>query len=209
MDKNPTLNHIKSVFSSHIPTAEGVSRFNSVMATLMEIDGVLHFVYTKRALTLKHQPGDICFPGGRREKGETSLEAAIRETEEELGIKKENIRLLGQSDYIVTMFNTLITPYVGILEGVKLEDLKPNTDEVDKIFAVPISFFKEHRPIKSSIILKQVFPDDFPLELIYNGENYGWGKAYVPELFYVYEGETIWGLTARITDNILKILEKH
>ncbi len=207
--KNLSPNDIKKIFDNYTPTAEGVNRRNSIMATLIEVDGKLHFLYTKRALTLKHQPGDVCFPGGRQEEDETALEAAIRETEEELGISRENIKILGQCDFLVTMFNTMVTPYIGLIEGVKLEDLHPNPDEVDKIFIVPIEFFKEEEPIKSTLILKQVFPDDFPLHLIYDGVNYHWGKAYVPELFFVYDGETIWGLTARITNNICEILEAY
>jgi len=207
--KNLRPDDIKKAFKDHIPSAEGVTRNNSIMATLIEIDGKLHFVYTKRALTLKHQPGDICFPGGRQEKGETAKEAAIRETIEELGIEEKNINILGESDFIVTMFNTKVTPFVGILTDISLNDLKPNPGEVDKIFAVPVEFFKETEPIKTELSLKQTFPEDFPVDLIYNGENYPWGKAYVPQLFYVYEGETIWGLTARITNNICDIIEKY
>ena len=206
--KNLSAEKIKKAFSVHVPSAQGVTRNNSIMATLIEIDGKLHFLYTKRALTMKHQPGDVCFPGGRQEKGETALEAAIRETEEELGISRENIIVLGESDYIVTMFNTKVTPFVGLITGITLDELKPNPDEVDKVFAVPVEFFRETTPIKTELSLKQTFPEDFPIDLIYNGKNYPWGKAYVPQLFYVYEGETIWGLTGRITNNICEIIEK-
>lgn len=200
---------IKKVFTTYSPTAEGVKRYNSIMATLIEIEGNLHFLFTKRALTLKNQPGDVCFPGGRQEANETAVEAAIRETEEELGISRSNIKVLGQPDFIATMFNTLVTPFIGLITGVTIEDMRPNPDEVDKIIAVPLTFFKENTPIKSHLSLKQIFADDFPIDLIYNGRNYSWGKAYVPELFYVYEGETIWGLTARIANNICEIIEKY
>ncbi|MBE6008744.1 MAG: CoA pyrophosphatase [Lachnospiraceae bacterium] len=207
--KNLNPEDIKKAFDNHIPSPEGVHRNNSIMATLIEIDGKLHFLYTKRALTMKHQPGDVCFPGGRQEDGETAMEAAIRETEEELGISRENITVLGESDFIVTMFNTKVTPFVGLLTDITLDELKPNPGEVDKIFAVPVDFFRETEPIKTELSLKQDFPEDFPIDLIYNGRNYPWGKAYVPQLFYVYEGETIWGLTARITNNICEIIEKN
>lgn len=205
--KNINPDDIETVFRRHIPTAEGVHRHNSIMASLIYDNDKLCFLYTKRALTLKHQPGDICFPGGRQEEGETAVEAAIRETEEELGISRDKIRVLGQADFIVTMFNTLVTPYIGLITGVSAADLKFNTDEVDKVFTVPIEFFKEQKPIKSRLLLKQVFPDDFPIDLIYNGKNYKWGNAYAPELFYVYNGETIWGMTARITNNICGIID--
>ena len=201
-------NDIQKILKHHIPTAEGVHCCNSIMASLIYDNNKLCFLYTKRALTLKHQPGDVCFPGGRQENGETAIEAAIRETEEELGISRSNIRVLGQADFIVTMFNTLVTPYVGIITGVTVDELKVNPDEVDKVFTVPVEFFKENVPIESQLLFKQTFSDNFPIDLIYNGQNYNWGKAYVPELFYVYGGETIWGLTARITANICGIIER-
>ena len=106
------------------------------------------------------------------------------------------------------MFNTLVTPYVGLITGVTVDELRVNPDEVDKVFTVPVEFFKEQEPIVSQLLFKQTFSDNFPVDLIYNGQNYNWGKAYVPELFYVYGGETIWGLTARITANICGIIER-
>ena len=118
---------------------------------------------------MKHQPGDVCFPGGRQEKGETALEAAIRETEEELGISRDNIVVLGESDYIVTMFNTKVTPFVGLITGITIDELKPNPDEVDKVFAVPVEFFKETTPIKTELSLKQTFPCPFPTKILFFG----------------------------------------
>ena len=198
---------ISYALSKHFPRPEGNYIHSSVMALLIYINGELNLIFTKRADSLS-QPGDICFPGGRRNMGETTLEAAYREVYEEIGVKKENIILLGQPDYPITPFNMIITPYVGLIDGISLEDIKPQTEEVAEIFTVPLNFFMTEKPLETYIDFNVSYGDNFPIDLIEGGENYKWRRSRMPQLFYLYNGKVIWGLTARITSNICKIIKE-
>ena len=73
-------------------------KFFSVTIPLIETEEGLSMVFEVRAAGLKTQPGDICFPGGRMEEGETALQCALRELKEETGISPSDLRVLGQFD---------------------------------------------------------------------------------------------------------------
>jgi len=196
---------IEKTFKNRIPGPQGVTDKFAVMALITEKSGVPCFIYEKRALTLNRQPGEICFPGGRMEPGESPLNAAVRETCEELGISEKNIRVLGQADFVLTFYNTQIFPFVGVLEGVKTEDIVVSPAEVDKIFTVPLDLFAQKPERRSQLTFSMAFPPDFPFELIPRGKEYRWGKPReYSELFYEFGGEIIWGLTARISMDIYK-----
>ena len=202
-----TSEKIKALLDLHEPEPEGIYFKNSVLVPLIYIDGELNVLFTQRSLELKKQPGDICFPGGRHEKGETKLETALRETTEELGIAKENIRLLGATDFIITPFGTYITPFIGVIENTDVHEIRFSKAEVNKLVPIPLCFFMENPPAVHYISFKLDIPDDFPFHLIQGGRNYGWGKMpKVPELFYVYKDEIIWGITARIMNHMVHML---
>ena len=202
-----TLKQLEEKFKGRIAEPDGVIQRYAVLALMTEIDGVMHFVFEKRASELIRQPGEICFPGGRIEKGETHLETAIRETVEELGISPEKIKILGEADYIATFYDTVIFPFVGFVDRGILENLTLSTHEVEKVFTVPANFFE--RPFQENqIFMDMHFPNDFPFDLIPNGENYKWGTPMnYDEIFYKYEDDVIWGLTARIVRSILRVMK--
>jgi len=204
---NLTPELIKQIFETHIPEPEGIYFKNSVLVPLIYLDGELNLLFTQRSLELKKQPGDICFPGGRHEKGESKLETALRETHEELGISEKNIRILGTPNFIISSFGAYITPFIGFIEKIQLEDIKYNPTEVYKLIPVPLSFFMENPPAIHFVSLKLEVPEDFPFELIHGGRDYGWSKVpKIPELFYVYKESIIWGITARIVNHVVKML---
>ena len=89
------LSIIKEQLQEYIPSIIGVKQSYAVLLPLIEVNGELHILYEVRASHIS-QPGDVAFPGGKIEPGETSAEAALRETEEELGIPANNIQLLGE-----------------------------------------------------------------------------------------------------------------
>lgn len=204
-----TTDTIKDILTLRTPKPEGIYVYNSVLLLLFEIEGQLEVLFTKRALTLKHQPGDICLPGGHTEKEETPLETAIRETYEETGIKRENIDILGSVDIIITPYGRIITPFVGVVRGIDVGEINYNKDEVDSVFTVPLRFFINTVPEKYYLSYMPILPEDFPYDRIVGGKEYTWGKPKISELFYDYKGITIWGLTARIVKNFCRILQKH
>ncbi len=202
-------NKIKNIFSNYLPQIEGTYLKSSVMVLLFEKEDGFHVLFNKRSFKLKHQPGDICFPGGRQEENETPIETAYREVYEELGINRSNIEIIGKSDTIVTTGRGVITPFIGIVKNINIEDVKYSTDEVENIFTVPLSFFFETQPDVYSMSFEPILPDNFPYHLIVNGENYKFVKTSVTHFFYKYKDYVIWGITAKIISNIIDIIKKE
>lgn len=199
---------IQHKLDAHTPAPEGVLTYSSVLMPIFKTENGYEFLFCKRSMSLKHQPGDICVPGGRRENNETPLETALRETCEEIGVCSENIEILGETDFVVTAYGSVITPFVGLIHGVSPSDIIINKDEVDEIFLVPLSFFMNTEPEIHYVNIKFDIPDDFPFEHIVGGRNYPWSVGNQPELFYFYDKYVIWGFTARIVNNLCKILGK-
>lgn len=180
---------------------------SSVMALLIITNQKTELLFTQRALTLNKQPGEVCFPGGKQENNETPLETALRETQEEININYKNIKLIGQLDHFITPFGAFITPFIGYIENINLENIEYNHMEVEKIFTVPIDFFIKTTPKKGVITFKPHFSDNFPFEMINSGKNYKWSYPEYEQYFYNYKSNIIWGVTARITRYICSILK--
>lgn len=179
--------------------------YSSVMILLFCINNDIHMLFTKRAEHLIHQPGDISFPGGRKENNETPLETALRETHEELGISPEQIRILGNTDIVLTTFGVIITPFVGFVSDVDINDIHFSKEEVAEIFTVPITFFKQTQPEIHYLYFSPYTKDDFPYERIHKGKEYPFARPKIPELFYQYEQYTIWGITAQIANHAVAL----
>src|SRR5690554_6004736 len=89
---------------------------SSVLLLLYEEDERIFICLIKRPVTMKHHAGQVAFPGGRIEPGETALETALRETWEEVGVLPEKIEVLGQlSELFVDVSGFLIRPFAGWL----------------------------------------------------------------------------------------------
>ncbi|MDD4593268.1 MAG: CoA pyrophosphatase [Parabacteroides sp.] len=196
------------IFKNRMPTSLSDYRFYSVLMPLVKKEEELHLLYEVRSDTLKIQPGEICFPGGRVEEGESPKECAIRESCEELNISPEQIKYIAQLDYIHTYSGFTMYPFLGTIDYDVVKGMKVNQDEVKEIFLVPLSFLLETEP---EIYTFDVLPkgiESFPYEKI-NRKDYKWrkGKSVVP--IYQYKNRHIWGLTARITHHVIKILKEE
>ncbi|KZL88840.1 NUDIX hydrolase [Clostridium magnum] len=199
------INEIKKTFGNRDPEIIGQLRKNAVMILLCEEDGKTSIVFEVRAFCLRQQPGDICLPGGKVEKGESPEVASIRETTEELNLKIDDIEFIGSMDYVVTPYNFIIYPFIGKLNK---REIFPNRDEVDHIFKVPIEFFIENTPEFYEISLMPDPGEGFPYHLIRNGKDYKFRIGKVPEYFYRYKDYVIWGFTALIIKNFIEVLRK-
>ncbi|MBR5122542.1 MAG: CoA pyrophosphatase [Anaerotignum sp.] len=202
------LKKVTSIFAEHKEEPIWKLRFFAIMPLLTEIDGELHFILNKRAAGV-NQPGDICFPGGHQEKGETLQETALRETEEEIGIPRDKIQVLGKSDFMLTVYRGMIQPFVGFVPYEIFKDAKPNPEEVELIFTVPLKFFLETEPDKHDTVWKVIESETFPYHRIEGGKNYPFSKGKTTQLFYEYDGHTIWGFTAQVIRNIVDILKEN
>ncbi|ERK31469.1 NUDIX hydrolase [Clostridium intestinale] len=197
---------IKTLLQNRVPTEIGSYKRSSVIILLYEENDEIYLILEKRALNLRHQPGDICLPGGKIEEGESPIEAAIRETVEELGIDKEDLEVYSAVDYLITPFSVIMYPFVA-----KIKELKDtySKDEVDSLIKIPLKFLMENEPIYHEGELIVDRGEDFPYDLIRGGEGYKFSKCMYPTYFYVWEDEVVWGHTARIIYEFIKILKKN
>jgi 8-oxo-dGTP pyrophosphatase MutT (NUDIX family) len=124
------------------------------LAPLVRVDGQTHLLFEVRALHMRRQPGEVCFPGGRIEQGETPLECAVRETTEELGVSRERIRVVGSIGLIYTWLNEPVDVVLGEILDFETGKLETNPDEVHETFTVPFEYFMERAPKDSYTVEK-------------------------------------------------------
>lgn len=178
----------------------------AVLVPLINISGVTYLIFEKRSNKLKRQPGEICFPGGKLEENETMQECAVRETEEELLIFKNQIQVLGPGDVYISPFNLMVHPFIAVIRD--YEDTF-STDEVDEIIKVPIDFFLSRQPERFESKLVNEPPEDLPYEWIPGGVKYPWAKGTHELLFYQYEDIIIWGMTAHIAKSSVDLMAEY
>tara|TARA_B100001013_G_scaffold313294_1_gene219301 strand:+ start:2256 stop:2882 length:627 start_codon:yes stop_codon:yes gene_type:complete len=139
-------------------------------------------IYTLRSNKVSSHQGEVSFPGGMKEDSDFSLSVtALRESQEEIGLPKECVRILGSLDTMVSRFNISVTPFVGVIP--KNIELNTSSEEIQACFKVPLSFLLEDKRYRND-------------EINRNGETF-----YMPA--YKYSSYVIWGLTAMITVNFL------
>ena len=178
-------------------------RRSSVLIPLIKNGNDYELLFEVRSARLGRQPGDSCFPGGGIKDGETPMAAAIRETCEELFVQPENIEILFENDVFYNT-DTVVYPFAAFLKDYNGSF---SEREVSEVFTVPLSYFIENDPVLYESEIIRVPQKDFPFDLIAGGRDYKWPLRKDKELFYIYEGHTIWGITARITNAFVKLLK--
>lgn len=145
---------------------------------------------------LVKQPGEVCFPGGRAESGESVIDAAIRETCEELGIRPEEIEVISELEPLTMGDGREVYPVSARLHIKDIESLTLSEDEVAEVFRLPVKWLEEHPPVHYDLAAApdEELPDKLLGYLSHYGEYRKTGKTD----YYEYEGHGIWGLTARI-----------
>lgn len=109
-----------------------------VLVLLQNIDSHWHVYLTKRSSALKHHPGQIAFPGGKRDEGDADITAtALREACEEIGLPLDTTRVAGHLPSHETVTGFKITPVVALLDT--SFEIKPERGEVDEVFTVPLA----------------------------------------------------------------------
>lgn len=147
-----------------------------------EEDASLSVLLTRRSWNLRTHKGEVSFPGGRTEPGETPAQAAVREAHEEVGLAPSTVEQLGELDHLTTVTRrAYIVPVVGLLPG--RPDLVVNTDEVDAALLVPLS----------ELLAPEVFRE----------ERWGTGEWSRPVYFFELQGDTVWGATAALLRQLL------
>ena len=184
-----TISHKKMLPPNRVlkvtPAEKNLVKQSSVLLLLFIENDELTACLIKRPLHMKHHAGQIALPGGRIEKDETAIETALRETFEEIGIKSNEIEILGSlSEFYVEVSKFQINPFVGWLH--KKPKFEIDHNEVEKTILFPIKNFKA--PF-SEVELNTVS-----------------GKLKVPCIKF--NGEIIWGATAMILSEFSDILEQ-
>lgn len=176
-----------------IVESDPAARGSAVLACVWEEEGPgpggqreVHLLLTRRSTGLRSHSGEVSFPGGRRDPGETLLEAALREAVEEVALDVSGIEVLGELDHLMTITSgSFIVPYVAVLPG-RPEGLRPNPGEVDAVLFVPFG--------------------ELLLEEVYREERWSWaGDVVVDRRIFFFElvGDTLWGATGAMVRQLL------
>ena len=140
-------------------------------------------IYTQRSSHLSTHSGEVSFPGGKTEDGDSSLfDTALRESNEEMSLNRADVTMLGKLDYLISRHKIEVNPFIATVD--KAQNLQPN-EEIQEIFTVPLSFLLDPNNIKRESIERQGSVWEVPTWKLKN--------------------QKIWGLTAMITVNFLNI----
>ncbi len=158
----------------------------AILVPIFERSGIPYLLLTKRTETVEHHKGQISFPGGGEEPGDTDLLAtALREAHEELGLPPTSVEVWGRLDETETVVSGFaITPFVGFIPPPT--GLRPNPNEIDEIVTVPLEVFLD----PANVRIERLVRDGREVEL----------------LFYDYSPHVIWGVTARIISGMVRLL---
>ena len=179
----------------------------AVLVPLVKNKSGVGILFEERSKQLTWQPGDVCFPGGKRDKVDKNLaQTAIRETCEELGVSPDNVNIYGELDYLVTHLGPILHPYVGSIHD--LNEINPNKDEVERVFVVPLKVLLEQEPRKIRMQLANKAPKDFPYDLLPEYPKARNRRKGYDVYFYSYKGHVIWGMTARVLHGFLERFKK-
>lgn len=162
------------------------SKLAAVLVPVVVRPTGLNILFTKRAMHLRHHPGQVSFPGGKFDESDNNLlETALRETHEEIGLLRKHITPLGWLPSLHTISNFTVHPLVSLIK--EPNKLIINKDEVDSVFEAPMAYFmsrENHHIIRPS-----------------------WHKELHRVHFMPYQEQLIWGATANILDKFITHFE--
>ena len=185
--RHPTLDQVRVALEQgpeprRSPVEGLTSRYSAVLAPIYEHDGEAHVVLTRRAWHMRSHTGEVSFPGGKQEPGETPWQTALREAHEEVALDPASVEQAGELHHLATVTSrSSIVPYVGVLPG--RPRLVPNPDEVDAILHVPLADLLDPEA--------------------YRQERWGLPGIDRPIHFFEIVGDTIWGATASMLVDLL------
>ncbi|MSQ25503.1 MAG: CoA pyrophosphatase [Dehalococcoidia bacterium] len=181
-----SVSHLLAVRRRRTIAPQGRPRA-AVLLALYGPDADPRLLYTVRSFQVEHHKGEISFPGGAIDPGDTTVEdAALREAFEEIGLAQQDVSVLGQLDDIVTISNFVVTPVVGRLARHPY-DFTLHTREVARLLEVPLSHLLDPASVQSQALgpEKRIFPR------------------------FTFGADVIWGATARITHDFLDMLRQQ
>jgi len=185
------------VGASSIVESEGTVQPSAVLAPFYELDGELHVILTRRSWDLRSHTGEVSFPGGRVELGESVREAALREAHEEIRLDPATVEILGELDHLMTVTSrSFIVPHVALLPDVP--ELHPNPSEVDAVLHVPV-----HELLLDDVYREEHWIFETPPPWIPPDAVVPDGPAERAIFFFELVGDTVWGATAAMLRHLL------
>lgn len=163
-------------------------RHAAVLVPFLQINAAWHLLFTRRTETVQSHKGQVSFPGGAIEPQDSSPEAAaVRESEEEIGLCSQDVKILGRLPYFLTVSNYLIVPVLACIPWPYQFTLSAH--EVSRVFTIPLHWLADpphwsERP--------RMLPS---------------GKKENVIIYEPYDGEVLWGISARITHELLDVLQ--
>lgn len=167
------------------PKPNASYRCAAVLAPLVYIHDEWHLLFTRRAEHVASHKGQVSFPGGACEDGETTPEeTALREAEEEIGMRPQDVKILGRLSRLVTVTSFRVSPIVGVIPWPYT--FRVECVEVARVFTMPLLWLANKNNYW------EFFRRDSDRSVI---------------VYHPFDGEILWGATARITVNFLKAIE--
>lgn len=206
-----------------VPQVLGKDRYRNaaIIVPLLLINDVYHLLFQKRSAGIR-QGSEICFPGGMfdEQKDRSLQDTALRETMEELGIGADKIVMQGRLDTLVTSLGVTVDPFLAVLTLKNIDNFAINTDEVEAIFLLPVAYLKtcvaeqyhvrlEVQPAYCDKTGKEVVL--LPSRALGLPERYHhpWGGSKSRVLVYKTTGGVIWGVTAEILHEFLRLFPEN
>ncbi|HET6949178.1 MAG TPA: NUDIX domain-containing protein [Acidimicrobiales bacterium] len=168
----------------HVPGSP--DRPAAVLAPVYDDGGDAVVILTRRTWGLRIHRGEVSFPGGRVEPGESPVDGARREAYEEIGLDPRTVEVIGELDHLTTVSaRSLVVPYVGVLPG--RPETRPNPHEVEAVLHVPLHELLDPANFREE---RWTFP----------------GGHEQPITFFELVGDTVWGATAALLRQLLGIV---
>jgi len=166
----------------------------AVLMPLVKTANQWHLLFIRRATNeLDRHSGQVAFPGGATEKSDTSATAtALRETTEEIGLTPDRIKVIAELGPYYTISHYRVTPVVGVVQWPS--NLNLETSEVARAFLIPITWLQnsDNYTLRARSDMDKQSALRHPI-IVYND----------------FDGETLWGATARMTMNFFKALDEQ
>lgn len=171
---------------AEIDLMEGVHlKCAAVLVPLVWQDAEWHLLFTRRTDRVESHKGQVSFPGGACDEGETTPEeTALREAEEEIGLSPVNVKVLGRLPNLITISHFRVTPVVGVIRKWPMV-FRVGEHEVARVFTMPLGWLASEA-------------NRWQFEIP--------GRKRSVIAYHPYDGELLWGATARMTVDFLKVL---
>ena len=161
----------------------------AVLVPLLKKEGDWHILFTRRTSSLPEHSGQVAFPGGRSDPGDSSPEiTALREAQEEINLASSDVTIMGRLYQLRTISNYCVFPVVGNIPWPY--EFQLAQEEVSRIFTIPLEWLAD--PNNHKVQMRELPSPHSPVPVIY---------------FNQYDGELLWGISAQITINFIESLK--